>query len=214
MDCAGMRSTLRISVVQYEDGRSSARPLTTSAGVAPMAHRHIVAHEQLELPLFDTIRIPLTQGYTTIIDAADGDLAQRCWHVEQYGSCFYARHTGPRSSGRKKTRLHRVVMERILGRPLRSSENVDHINGDSLDNRRANLRLATPTENARNARRSAANTSGYKGVTRCRRNGKWEAQIRIDGRNKFLGYFDDLEQAHAAYCEAAIHHFGEFARFE
>lgn len=88
---------------------------------------------------------------------------------------------------------------------------VDHINGNGLDNRPINLRLATNSQNLQNRDKPAHNTSGIKGVY-ARPNGKWIALIRIGGRLKALGTYTDREDARAAYNNAAAFHFGEYAR--
>lgn len=89
---------------------------------------------------------------------------------------------------------------------------IDHINGNPADNRIANLRLATRTQNVRNTRRRHDNSSGVKGVYWIARCGKWRADIRVAGKGKHLGYFNRIEDAAAAYERAAAKHFGEFAR--
>jgi hypothetical protein len=87
---------------------------------------------------------------------------------------------------------------------------IDHKDGDKANNRFLNFRLSTVSQNAGNARRSAANTSGFKGVHKKR--GKWAAEIFCSGRKSRLGVFTSPEEAHAAYCAAAKNLFGEFAR--
>ena len=87
---------------------------------------------------------------------------------------------------------------------------LDHINGDRHDNRIANLRPATRSQNHGNSRRPRHNTSGFKGVTKVRN--KWRAQITKNNRSIHLGTFNTPEAAHAAYCEAAQKLFGEFVR--
>jgi hypothetical protein len=87
---------------------------------------------------------------------------------------------------------------------------IDHQNGDGTDNRWANLRLATSSLNAANSRRRSDNTSGFKGVSRCR-GARWRASIQLNGKFKHLGHFDTPEEAHAVYCAAAANYFGEFA---
>jgi hypothetical protein len=89
---------------------------------------------------------------------------------------------------------------------------IDHINGDRADNRWANLRLATRSQNNANAKRRADNTSGFKGVTFNKRRNGWQAQIKLTGRNYNLGCFITPEEAHAAYRVAAAERFGQFAR--
>jgi hypothetical protein len=91
------------------------------------------------------------------------------------------------------------------------SKDIDHINGVRDDNRIANLRLATPTENARNQRKGKRNTSGFKGVSFCKKTQKWSAHIQANGKSRRLGRFETPEEAHAAYCTAAKEFFGEFA---
>jgi hypothetical protein len=91
---------------------------------------------------------------------------------------------------------------------------IDHINGNSMDDRLSNLREATRSQNARNVR--PAYRPLPKGVThtRDRSTKPWKAQISINGLNRSLGIFDTPEEAHRAYRIAATAAFGEFARFE
>lgn len=91
---------------------------------------------------------------------------------------------------------------------------IDHINGDRADNRLANLRLATRTENNANARVHSQSRSGLKGVSYHRTHRKWFARIKKHGRSIFLGYFDSPDAAHAAYVAAAPGVHGAFARAE
>ena len=89
---------------------------------------------------------------------------------------------------------------------------LDHINRDKADNRIANLRPATYSQNRAN--RLGKSASGFKGVYWHKKVGKFQAQIRIEDKRCSLGYFTTAEEAHEAYKTAAIHHFGEFACFE
>ena len=92
---------------------------------------------------------------------------------------------------------------------------VDHINGDRLDNRIENLRIATYSQNSANAKLHTRNTSGLKGASRVlkkgRWTGRWQASITFQNKQINLGYFDTAEEAHAAYMLAAIKYQGEFA---
>lgn len=86
---------------------------------------------------------------------------------------------------------------------------IDHINGEKADNRIANLRLATKSQNAGNMR---ARSSLGKGVRRA--GAKFMASVKCDGKNYYLGVYETPEEAHEAYCVAAREVFGEFARTE
>lgn len=81
---------------------------------------------------------------------------------------------------------------------------IDHINGNGLDNRLINLRDVTESENLRNVRLSSRNKSGVIGVSWDKLVSKWRADIRIDGKKKFLGFFDDLEDAARVRKDAEI----------
>jgi hypothetical protein len=90
-------------------------------------------------------------------------------------------------------------------------DDVDHINGDRDDDRWENLRLATRSQNLANMR--ARGKSGVKGACWVEAKGRWKSQIRVDGKNRHLGYFDTVEDAANAYRDAALRHHGEFARW-
>lgn len=91
-------------------------------------------------------------------------------------------------------------------------EAVDHINGDGLDNRIGNLRLASHAQNMANARGQQTNSSGVKGVSWAASRSKWRACIKIGGKFRSLGYFSTIAEAKAAYEAAASAAFGAFSR--
>jgi hypothetical protein len=91
---------------------------------------------------------------------------------------------------------------------------IDHINGDSLDNRIENLREATQSLNGANSKLAKSNTSGFKGVTWRKDTKKWMAQITKNKKHYNLGSFENIEAAATAYRIAAEKLFGEFARPE
>jgi hypothetical protein len=161
-----------------------------------------------------TIEIQLTRGYVAIVDDCDADLASLKWHSTSMRGSRSTKVYASRSNNvkpRKKLTIHRVIAERIVGRVLKTGEQVDHINNDGLDNRRANIRVCSQSENMRNRRVNKNNESGFKGVTFHKRLKRWQAQIQFDSKNVFLGLFSTPEEAHEAYVTAAVKYFGEYA---
>lgn len=155
--------------------------------------------------------IPLTQGQFTVVDDADYDvLVQFNWHAQrrlQPIDTFYAYRKGPKVNGKQPT----IILHRFLLNPP-SHMQIDHINGDSLDNRRENLRFATTAQNGMNSRRFIRSVSGFRGVVLHKRLQKWQAGIKVSGRSIHLGIFEDPEEAARVYDNAARTYFGEFAR--
>lgn len=152
--------------------------------------------------------IALTRGYETVIDAEDlPHVADFNWSSQPSGKTVYACR-GTRSSDGKSlgVRMHRV----LIGAP--DGMEVDHIDGDGLNNRKANLRLATHAENCMNRRVPVTNSSGLKGVSWHKGQRQWVAKIKVSGITVHIGSFNCPEQAHRAYCEAAARIHGKFAR--
>lgn len=153
----------------------------------------------------DVAYVPLTRGLEAVIDAADVPLVEGWnWYacVGKYGHA-YAYRAIKRDGKHRSAPMHRQIMgpsERL----------VDHIDGDGLNNRRSNLRLATPQQNIVNRVMDRRNKLGIKGVDIS--NGKYRACIQKDGRTIFLGRYETAKEASAAYNGAAKALFGEFAR--
>lgn len=160
----------------------------------------------------DFIEIPLTKGYATKVSPEDGDLAAFKWIATLTNNVSHPRAS--RGAGRTYQKLARVVMSRVLDRPLLRHELVDHINGDTLDDRRENLRLATNSQNQHNAKRRIDNSSGYKGVAFHKLSGKWSASICYQGKQKHLGLFATPEAAYEARCKKALELHGDYARLD
>jgi hypothetical protein len=110
----------------------------------------------------------------------------------------------------KNLYAHRVVWLLANGTDPGQFE-IDHIDRDSLNNNPENLRLATHAQNTMNRKATYVNSSGKKGVGWNKRANKWEARIHLNRRKKFLGNFDSIEDAAAAYKKAAVELHGEFA---
>lgn len=148
--------------------------------------------------------ITLTRGYSAVVDDADYDLvSQYRWHVRIEKHSAYAGHNIKKPNGGYATqRMHTF----LTGWPR-----VDHVDGDGLNNRRCNLRLASASENNRNARKHASAYSTYKGVSWCKRERRWFAQIQYQHKHKHLGYYSTEIDAALAYDAAAYDLFGQFA---
>ncbi len=103
--------------------------------------------------------IELTRGKRAIVDMIDADLAGRSWHAVP-GHRSVANYTfyAARRKGTRHITLHRVILERILGRKLRIGEECDHIDGNGLNNRRGNLRLVDHRRNMRNSHNRQSTT--------------------------------------------------------
>lgn len=117
-----------------------------------------------------------------------------------------------RVSGGGRFSAHRLAWLHYYGKP--PPKYIDHVNGERADNRITNLRAATKTQNGANSRLSRRNTSEFKGVslrTDAKRKNKWQSHIRVERKLMYLGSFATREEAHAAYKEAALKYFGEFA---
>lgn len=146
--------------------------------------------------------IPLTRGKFAIVDAEDyEELSKYKWCATDGGGTWYA----VRAVGKERIKMHRW----ILNAP--PDLLVDHIDRNGLHNRRSNIRLATYGENCQNQKRTANNTSEYKGVHWHKWQKKWAAAIRADNKRHHLGYFRDEIEAAKAYDRAARKYHGQFA---
>jgi hypothetical protein len=155
------------------------------------------------------MEIELTKGYKAVIDDEDAALILAHKWYPNKGGCGKV-HAVAMNWDREKKRVCAVRMHRlILG--AKPGEMVDHISGDTLDNRRHNLRICTNAENQQNSgpRRGS---SKYKGVAWYARYGKWRVMFNWLGKTHFVGYFDCEEEAARAYNAAILPLAGEFAR--
>jgi len=172
-------------------------------------------NEQLTLdlqPVQEVYRIALTQGQFALVDFEDYyRLIRFKWqaHWNPSTQCFRAQRGGNRDGKRCTVLMHREIMHAPDG------TDVDHRDHDELNNRKANLRLATKHQNSQNKRKLKPGKSGYKGVRHSKRctQRPWEARIGTAGKIS-LGYFATREAAFEAYKVAAREVYGEFACFD
>lgn len=125
-------------------------------------------------------------------------------------------------AGSRRTKYHYVCINRkqhlvhhiiwLIANAEWPTKHIDHINGNSHDNRPSNLRLCTPSQNLSNRGKQRNNTSGYKGVSPNGQTGKWRVRINVNKKHLELGIFDSLTDAASAYANAAMRYHGEFAR--
>lgn len=157
-----------------------------------------------------TKEIRLTQGQVALVDDEWFDeLSRYKWQAnyDPKTKSFYATRMPSRLLGKRKTIwMHRVIINAGQG------DEVDHKDGNSLNNRIENLRICTHKQNARNVGIRPSNISGYKGVVPSRNKNGWVAEIKVDGKQIYLKTWKTPEQAAVAYDEAAKKYFGEFAR--
>lgn len=158
--------------------------------------------------LENTRLIPLTQGKFAIVDAEDFEwLNQWRWYVKKGWSTFYVARNKWVAKGKKCTiRIHREILN-----PNQMQE-VDHINGNGLDNRRCNLRAVDKSQNQMNHGKYRKSSSKHKGVSFHKPTSKWQVSISIRKTRKYIGLFESEIKAAQSYNEAVKRYFGEFAR--
>lgn len=152
------------------------------------------------------VEIPLADGRVALVDIDDyAAVSQHRWHANDQPTTTYALAHRP-GTDTAVIRMHHLV----AGTP--DGMDIDHANGDGLDNRRTNLRAGTRSQNMGNARRYRTNTSGYKGVSWRSDRGTWRAYIRVNYTRRYLGEYSDPWDAAQAYNAAAVEAWGEFAQ--
>lgn len=152
------------------------------------------------------MEIKLTQGKVAIVDTADYDvLSQYKWYAlkpTNNKNYYAARGTYDKVTKRRSIQyMHKFLLD--------TTDYVDHINRNSLDNRRSNLRSATPSQSRVNS--TPKGVSKYMGVSWSKSAGKWQAHIAYQGKKKYLGAFSDEKEAAETYNEWVKGIYGEFA---
>jgi hypothetical protein len=157
--------------------------------------------------------IPTSSGHEAVMDASSLHL------VSMYN--WYAL-TSHRSDGSLRTvylktnvkcdgKLKTIYLHRLIsGAP--DGMDIDHIDGDGLNNRASNLRVTTHSQNMQNQRLGIRNTSGVKGVSWNKNARRWVARIKFNGKNKYIGLYDTLDLGRIAYADASRQLYGEYSR--
>lgn len=145
--------------------------------------------------------ISLSRGKVALVDEADYErvIGLGSWYVLTSNSdrCYAMRHLSRNGKPQKAILMHRFILQAT------PDQEVDHINGNGLDNRRSNLRFVTRSINVANSKLRSDNRSGCRGVSFRKDRRKWVAQITIDGAAYFLGFFATVSEAAAAYRDAS-----------
>lgn len=175
-----------------------------------MAKRNVKRHEVVQPEDQSVKLIPLTHGLNAIVDADDHE-----WLMAYNWSALYSKNTRSHYAVTNIKMGGKYFVVRMSAVILRAPEGcvVDHIDsGNTLDNRKCNLRIAAESQNCMNRRTRSDNRSGIKGVSWYSRYGMWVARIQVAQKRICLGYFATKEAAAEAYRAAATKHYGEFAR--
>lgn len=155
--------------------------------------------------------IHLSNGAVSLVDDDDFDRVSKFkWHCTSTGYAARTIYTPPKEEGEPAKFTTQKMARFIMGNP--EGLDVDHRSMNRLDNRKENLRVATRSQNSCNRGAPRSNTSGHKGVSWNKQKGKWNAQIRLDGKIYGLGRFATKTEAAEAYINAASRLHGEFAR--
>jgi len=153
-------------------------------------------------------KIELSQGEFALVDDNDYEWLSKYHWCAKYDDCtkgYYAIR-GEYIEGKHTTiMMHREIMG------CRKGEFIDHINRNSLDNQRKNLRFVSRSLNQANRPKPSNNTSGHKGVGWEKSRNKWRAKIRVNQKLIHLGFYTDPKEAALAYNRAASFYFGEYA---
>ena len=155
--------------------------------------------------------ILLTQNKKVTVDECDFiELSKHKWCAGCFGGKWYAVRYSKNSNKNSNSHGKIVFMHRQIMN-VKKGKQIDHRNGDGLDNKRENLRLSTQQQNVFNQKPTGHGTSKYKGVSWIKKVGKWYSSIKHNNKSKYLGIYNNEIDAAKAYDNAAKQLFGEFA---
>lgn len=153
-------------------------------------------------------KIPLTQGQFALVDDEDFEYLNRHkWYALKSGKTYYARRNVVSFGKRISILMHKAIVSAPPGKE------VDHEDGNGLNNQKSNLRTCTHKENTRNRFHNNTAESGFKGVYWNPNNKRWFVSVRTIAGLKHIGYFDDKTEAARHYNLASKEHFGKYAKY-
>ncbi len=198
----------QVQQMSHEQAQDFLIKLYENFTVRENLYKSLVKKEMIGVVDTATITLQDTKECQVLIDYEDLFwLQQWKWYSSKRG---YARRNAVGTADTSSTLMQRVILE-FHGKDLTGLD-VDHINGNPLDNRKSNLRVTTHQQNGFNRKISKNNTSGYKGVSFDKRRNKYVANIKVNYKIIYLGGYETAKEAAIAYNEAAKIHFGEYAK--
>lgn len=157
-------------------------------------------------------QIPVGRGLFTLVDDADYEWLSRWkWRAQfdKHTGTYYVHRNLARLDGKRPdVKMARLILELGFG----DDRMGEHINQNTLDNQRSNLRIATVAQNNRNRRKPKNNTSGHKGIHKVGKTNRWQVSISRDKVRYFFGSYSTLEEAVAVRDERITELHGEFMR--
>lgn len=158
--------------------------------------------------------IQLTRGKVALVDDEDFHRFNKFkWNASNHSRNGNNLSYAQRSIIGKDGKKYNIYLHRIILRPYNGLV-IDHINGNSLDNRKCNLRECKTGENSMNMKKPATNTSGYKGVSWDKRSNKWSVKISLNNKTINIGTYKDIKDANDAYINASKKYHGKYSNNE
>jgi hypothetical protein len=145
-----------------------------------------------------------------LIDDEDWEKVSKYkWHLSKQSQGLLYAQTFIYKNGKKiPLKLHRLIMN------CPKNKEIDHIDGNGLNNQKSNLRICTHAENMKNSKKRKDNSSGFKGIHFIKQNKRWQARIQVNRKRMPLGCYKTPELAYQAYCKASKKYHGEFGRIK
>jgi WD40 repeat protein len=156
------------------------------------------------------------KGHDVMLDDEDVNFVQsHKWQIDsawKRGKIYFFYNDHYYKEDGKRTTYHKFLHRLLMGTPVGLV--TDHIDGNTLNCQKSNMRICTQDENNKNIKMPNTNTSGYKGVSWHKGHKKWRADIHVDGHQVSLGIYDDPKKAYEVYCAAKKKYHGPYGRVD